>query len=214
MRITWGIESVGVDCRGREHEITLLWSLVSGKAHLTAKEFTDTSPPPTKYSILSPPNSIRGSTYPTANTTGIIASISAVTLASRWVGEHDDLIDFGDVNVSNAARGVSQIAFTQQFNSDVSVLEDDDATTISFMVPIQSSGVAGFQQQHFSPPVGQPYQKQPSVQPTFCDPTYNSYSSASTPRPGGFNDAASFAFAPPPTWDDYINAFGGNVPVN
>ncbi|KAL7487265.1 hypothetical protein ACHAW6_012864 [Cyclotella cf. meneghiniana] len=130
------------------------------------------------------------------------------------VGENDDLIDFGDDDVSNIARGVSHIAFTQQINSDVSVLGDDDATTASFMVPVQSSRVGGFQQQPFAPPVGQPYQQQPSVQPTFHDPTFNSYSSASTPRAGGFNDAASFAFAPPPTWDDYNNAFGGNISVN
>lgn len=26
--------AVGVDCRGREHEIVLVWSLVSGKAHV------------------------------------------------------------------------------------------------------------------------------------------------------------------------------------
>ena len=27
--------AVGVDCRGREHEIVLIWSLVSGKAHVS-----------------------------------------------------------------------------------------------------------------------------------------------------------------------------------
>lgn len=29
---------VGVDCRGREHEIVLVWSLVSGKAHVSLVE--------------------------------------------------------------------------------------------------------------------------------------------------------------------------------
>ena len=34
----WGGEkSVGVECRGREHEIVLVWSLVSGKAHVSSK---------------------------------------------------------------------------------------------------------------------------------------------------------------------------------
>ena len=28
-------KSVGVECRGREHEIVLVWSLVSGKAHVS-----------------------------------------------------------------------------------------------------------------------------------------------------------------------------------
>eukprot|EP00804_Cyclotella_cryptica_P006497 CCRYP_012785-RB/>CCRYP_012785-RB protein AED:0.04 eAED:0.04 QI:155/1/1/1/1/1/3/119/577 len=128
------------------------------------------------------------------------------------VGENEDLIDFGDDDVNNISRGVSQIAFSQHLISDVSVLGDDDATTASFMVPVQP-GVAGFQQQQpYFTPVSQPYPQQPPVQPTFQDPTFNSYSSGSTPRT--FNDAASFAFAPPPTWDDYKNAFGGSVSMN
>ena len=130
------------------------------------------------------------------------------------VGEDENLIDFGDDEVNNLSRGVSQILFTPQQSSDVSVLGDDDATTASFMVPYQPTRVP--QQQPFSPPANQPYQhqfnqQQPAVQPSFQDPTFNAYSSPTTPR---FNDAASFAYAPPPTWDDYKDAFGGSVTMN
>lgn len=133
------------------------------------------------------------------------------------VGEDENLIDFGDDSMNNLARGVSQIAFAAQNNSsDVSVLGDDDATTASFMVkttPMQSTGQ---QQPYYSQQSGQYYQQpmqhQPTMQTQYQDPTF-AYA-PSTPRGGGFNDAASFAYAPPPTWDDYNNAFGGGMSMN
>ena len=36
-----GETKVGVDCRGREHEITLMWSLISGKAHVSSLYLPD-----------------------------------------------------------------------------------------------------------------------------------------------------------------------------
>ncbi|KAL7516287.1 hypothetical protein ACHAWX_001319 [Stephanocyclus meneghinianus] len=222
MRITWGIKSVGVDCQGREHQITLLWSLVSGKAHLyiNNKEIYRHKPPSDKIFNPFTAQFHKGFNLPNSKYNGHhlinIHCYSCIPLGNsvQQVGENDDLIDFGEISVNNVAQGVSQIAVMQQFNLDVSVSGNDDATTVSFMLPIQSSGFAGFQQQQFSPPIGQPCQQQPSVQPTFRNPTFNLYSSMSTSHHGGFNDAASFAFAPPPTWDDYNNAFGGNVSVN
>jgi hypothetical protein len=128
------------------------------------------------------------------------------------VGEDENLIDFGEDSINDLSKGVSQIAFSQERSSDVSVLSvlgDDDATVASFMVPMQQpSGFGG--QRPLYPPVNQPYQQHVPVQPTFQDPTFNA-SFASTPRAAPFNDAASFAYAPPPTWDDYKNAFGGSV---
>ena len=129
------------------------------------------------------------------------------------VGEDENLIDFGEDNLHDLSRGVSQIAFSQP--SDVSVLGDDDATVASFMMPMQQP--AGFhqqpqQQQAFSnnqPYHPQIYQQAPPIKPGYQDPTF-SMSSPTTPR-NGLNDAASFAYAPPPTWDDYKDAFGGSV---
>ena len=136
------------------------------------------------------------------------------------VGEDENLIDFGEDSVHDLSRGVSQIAFSQQMPSDVSVLGDDDATVASFMVPMQQPG--GFaqqqqQQQHQSYNPAQQYQRQayqqaPPIQTGFQDPTFNpSFASPTTPRTNTFNDSASFAYAPPPTWDDYKDAFGGSV---
>jgi hypothetical protein len=139
------------------------------------------------------------------------------------VGEDENLIDFGEDTVHDLSRGVSQIAFSHQMPSDVSVLGDDDATVASFMMPVQQP--SGFmqqqqqqqqQQQPFYPPTNnQPYQQTmyqqaPPIYSDFQDPTFN-MPSPTTPRATRFNDAASFAFAPPPTWDDYKDAFGGSV---
>ena len=136
------------------------------------------------------------------------------------VGEDENLIDFGEDSVHDLSRGVSQIAFSQQMPSDVSVLGDDDATVASFMVPMQQPS-SGFrqQQQQYQPynPTQQyqqpTYQHAPPIQTGFQDPTFNpSFASpTSTPRINTFNDSASFAYAPPPTWDDYKDAFGGSV---
>ncbi|KAL7506173.1 hypothetical protein ACHAXN_003463 [Cyclotella atomus] len=137
------------------------------------------------------------------------------------VGEDENLIDFGEDTVHDLSRGVSQIAFSQQMPSDVSVLGDDDATVASFMMPVQQPGgfrrqQQQYQQQPLYPPTNnQPYQQTmyqqaPPIYSGFQDPTFN-MPSPTTPRPTLFNDAASFAYAPPPTWDDYKDAFGGSV---
>lgn len=142
------------------------------------------------------------------------------------VREDNDLIDFGEDSI---AHGVSQIKISRQVTSDVSVLGDDDATTASFMANTgwNSAGAPTVGQPYYSPGGQNIYQNnqmpssQPSLQPHFQDPTFNpnaqqwsgSFSSnpspAVTPRMGGLPFDASFASPPPPTWDDYNNAFGG-----
>ena len=134
------------------------------------------------------------------------------------VGENEDLIDFGEDSVHDLSSGVSQISFSHQMPSDVSVMGDDDVTVASFMAPMQQPSVFGMQQpqqqpqqQPFYPSNNQPYQQQLyQQQPAFQDPTFN-IPTQTTPRNGGVNDDMSFAYAPPPTWDDYKDAFGGSV---
>lgn len=139
------------------------------------------------------------------------------------IGE-DNLIDFG---ADDAAQGISQISITRQASSNVSVLADDDATTASFVINT-AWGSNGVQQQPPMPPVynnqQQPrYQQQPPPQyhdPTFQipyaqqqqPPSYVGSVSSASPRIGmGLPSDASFAVAPPPTWDDYNQAFGGST---
>mmetsp|Transcript_21039 Transcript_21039/g.38029 ORF Transcript_21039/g.38029 Transcript_21039/m.38029 type:complete len:580 (+) Transcript_21039:221-1960(+) len=146
------------------------------------------------------------------------------------IGE-DNLIDFG---ADEGERTVSQITFSRETTSDVSVM-DDDATTASFMMNTGWNSNVAQQQPAMpaqQPPVGQiysNYQQPPQYHdPTFRQPQYqdpraqyaqqqwNSVGTlSSTPatptnRPGIPSDA-SFAFAPPPTLDDYRDAFGGSV---
>ena len=144
------------------------------------------------------------------------------------VREDENLIDFGTDNSDAIARGVSQITISKQTASDVSVLGDEDATTASFMAKTgwNSAAVAAPPMRQPSYPMGPIYNSslpysQPSLQPHFHDPTFNpqlrpwnagSFTSdpslSATPRT--LSDA-SFAVPPPPTWDDYNNAFGGGA---
>eukprot|EP00956_Cyclotella_meneghiniana_P017040 scaffold27496_cov36-Cyclotella_meneghiniana.AAC.1 len=136
------------------------------------------------------------------------------------VGENEDLIDFGEDSVHDLSGGVSQISFAHPLPSDVSVLGDDDVTVASFMAPMQQHSAFDLQQQPqqqqqqqqpFYSSNNQPYQQRLyQQQPSFQDPTFNVPSQTTTPRNGGFNDEMSFAYAPPPTWDDYKDAFGGS----
>jgi hypothetical protein len=147
----------------------------------------------------------------------------------------DNLIDFG---VDDVAKAMTQISVSKENASDVSVL-DDDATTASFMVntawmsdrarapPVQPA----MSSNQLNP--GQMYlnqQPQPhahvQTQPRYYDPTFHSQyvqqpwgsvgvmpSPQVTPRnaSGGLPSSdVSFAVPPPPTWDDYKDAFGGS----
>jgi len=138
------------------------------------------------------------------------------------IGEDDNLIDFGE---DHATKAVSHINISRQYtDSDISVLGDDDATTASFTMNTAWNSGAGQQQQQPSMPM----QQQPSTgqiysnpQPTpYHDPTFRSqyaqqpWSSVGTlgsPTSGDGppSSGASFAVPPPPTWDDYNDAFGG-----
>jgi hypothetical protein len=145
----------------------------------------------------------------------------------------DNLIDFG---VDDASKAMTQISIHRETASDVSVL-DDDATTASFMVntawtsdrarapPLQPA----MSSNQLNP--GQMYlnqQPQLQPQPRYHDPTFHAQyaqqtwgsmggipSPAVTPRNtavGGMPSSdASFAVPPPPTWDDYKDAFGGST---
>ncbi len=120
------------------------------------------------------------------------------------VKEDENLIDFGDDDV---AKGVSHITISgQAATSDVSVLGDDDQTTVSFMMNTGWNSVnhAPPQQPPVQPYVnmGHMYQQQIPLQPHFNP------SPAVTPRGIPPTDA-SFVFAPPPTLEDFNNAFGG-----
>lgn len=140
------------------------------------------------------------------------------------IGEDDNLIDFG---VEDASRAISQIEITREKSSDISVLDDDDATTASFMLNTAwNSRDAQLQQLHeMSAPHQQPLTGHVYANPQWMpyhDPTFREQlvqqplSSAGTlGRPSGSTGLppsdASFAVPPPPTWDDYKDAFGGSV---
>ncbi len=143
----------------------------------------------------------------------------------------DNLIDFG---VDDASKAMTQISIHRETASDVSVL-DDDATTASFMVntawmsdrarttplqPVMSSNQLNPGQMYLN------QQPQLQPQPRYHDPTYAQYakqpwgSAGGIPSPqvtprnavGGMPPSdASFAVPPPPTWDDYRDAFGGST---
>lgn len=145
------------------------------------------------------------------------------------IGE-DNLIDLG---ADDATKAMQQISISRETASDVSVL-DDDATTASFML-----NTAWMSDRARAPPLqtamspnqlypGQMYlNQQPQYQPRYQDPTFNStnvqqpwgsvgsiQSPQVTPRSasGGMSSSdASFAVPPPPTWDDYKDAFGGST---
>lgn len=149
------------------------------------------------------------------------------------IGE-DNLIDFGTVD--DAARAVSQITISRQTTSDVSVLgDDDDKTTASFMLNTAWGSNAAAPQQQTLPAMMSPgmlipspaniYANQQQPSPQYQDPTFarQQYAqqpwssvgtvSSTTPRSGygGLPSSdASFAVPPPPTLDDYKNAFGGS----
>ena len=154
------------------------------------------------------------------------------------IGEDSNLIDFGTAD--ETTKAMSQISISRHTASDVSVLGDDDATTASFMLNATWGSSNGNQngavqhppmatisplQQQQPPSPGQmmyPNQQQPS--PHYQDPTFRGQyahqpwssvgtisSNPATPRGGGMPPSdASFAVPPPPTWDDYNNAFGGS----
>lgn len=144
------------------------------------------------------------------------------------IGE-DNLIDFGP---DDAAKAVSQITISRHTTSDVSVLDDDNATTASFIMNTAwNSHAAPPPQQLSQPPLpaaqnyaGQLYpSQQQQQQPQFRDPTFRAQyaqqpwssvgtlsSNPATPR-GAVGSDASFAVPPPPSWDDYQNAFGGST---
>jgi hypothetical protein len=138
------------------------------------------------------------------------------------VGEDDNLIDFGadDSPVGTLANGMSQISFSRQKSSDVSVLADDDATTASFMMRPGWNNPPG---QPSTMPIGNSYAHQPNFQSQYRDPTYaqpqrpwNSVGTfASNPvtntgRPG-LSSEMSFVVPPAPTLDDFRDAFGSST---
>jgi len=121
------------------------------------------------------------------------------------VKEDENLIDFGGDD--DLARGLSHVTISgHATTSDVSVLGDDDQTTASFMMNTgwNSSNYAPPQQPPVQPyaNMGQIFQQQIPLQPHFNP------SPAVTPRGMPPSDA-SFVFAPPPTLEDFNNAFGG-----
>lgn len=135
------------------------------------------------------------------------------------VGEDDNLIDFGedDNDHTGLANRVSQISFSPQTTSDVSVLADDDATTASFMMrpatfpngPLysqQTSQPANFQSQYhdptFAPPPQRPWN---AVGAIASNPA-----AAVNARPG-FSSEMSFAVPPAPTLADFKDAFGSST---
>jgi len=139
------------------------------------------------------------------------------------IGEDENLIDFGDLD--EATKKVSQISISRETTSDISVL-DDDATTASFVLNTawnSNNGAPQPPQPQMSPRGMYPNQQQ--YMPQYQDPTFRSqyaqsqqpWSSVGTistnpasPR-GQLPSDASFAVPPPPTWDDYNNAFGGST---
>lgn len=144
------------------------------------------------------------------------------------VGEDDNLIDFGedDTPVGALANGMSQIAFTRQNTSDVSVLADDDATTASFMMKSGWNNPAGQQQpmsmgnlyaQQLPPQQPNNYQPQYQHDPTYA-PSQRPWNSVGTissnpvvnTRPG-LSSEMSFVVPPAPTLEDYKDAFGGST---
>lgn len=137
------------------------------------------------------------------------------------IGEDDNLIDFGDID--EATKKVSQISISRQTTSDVSVLGDDDATTASFVLNTAWNSNNGVP----PPPPPQMSPRGMYPMPQYQDPTFSFRSqyaqsqqpwssvgtistNPATPR-GQLPSDASFAVPPPPTWDDYNNAFGGST---
>lgn len=152
------------------------------------------------------------------------------------IGENSsNLIDFGAPTRDQLTRDFSSIEISNEPTSDVSVLGfDDDRTTASFMqkthfpagqppafaMPPQNIQHAGYG----SPP---PPQQQPQYRadPTYTPPHYHQPIQQQQPQvwnAAGSNPAqpqhsasstASFAMAPPPTLDDFKNAFGSSMSV-
>ncbi len=140
------------------------------------------------------------------------------------VGEDDNLIDFGEDDddtppVGGLANGVSQISFSPQTTSDVSVLADDDATTASFMMKQEWNNPAGQQATTMPNQMSQ----QANVQfhyrdPTFAPPPQRPWNTVGTissnpamnARPGLSSDV-SFAVPPAPTLADFKDAFGSST---
>ena len=126
------------------------------------------------------------------------------------VGEDTNLIDFGDPD-DTLAKGVSQITISRRMQSDVSVLEDDDATTASFMMnpngqpttmPAGNNVYAPNQYQYRDPTYAPPQRPWNGVGTISSNPVANT-------RPG-LSSEMSFVVPPAPTLDDYNNAFGGS----
>lgn len=156
------------------------------------------------------------------------------------IGENSNLIDFGAPASDQLAQGFSSIEISNQPTSDVSVLGfDDDRTTASFMqnaygpagagqppafaMPPQNIQHAGYG----SPPPPPPQQPHYRADPTYTPPHYhqpiqqqqqpqvwNSAVGFNPTQPQHFaSSTASFAMAPPPTLDDFQNAFGSSMSV-
>mmetsp|Transcript_1110 Transcript_1110/g.1505 ORF Transcript_1110/g.1505 Transcript_1110/m.1505 type:complete len:521 (-) Transcript_1110:153-1715(-) len=142
------------------------------------------------------------------------------------VGEDDNLIDFGEDDddatpVGGLANGVSQISFSPQTTSDVSVLADDDATTASFMMRPGFNAPAG---QQATVPNGPLYSQQANFQSQHRDPTFappqrpwntmgtipSNPAAAVNARPG-LSSEMSFAVPPAPTLADFKDAFGSST---
>ena len=151
------------------------------------------------------------------------------------IGENSNLIDFGAPTSDQLARDFTSIEISNEPTSDVSVLGfDDDRTTASFMrntqfpagqppafaMPPQNIQPAGYG----SPPP--PQQPQYRSDPTYTPPHYHQpiqqqqpqvWNNAVGPNPAqpqhSTSSTASFAMAPPPTLDDFKNAYGSSMSV-
>lgn len=148
------------------------------------------------------------------------------------IGE-DNLIDFG---ADEASKVLSQITISRQTTSDISVMDNDDATTASFVMGTawNSNGAVPPPQQHYpslsprQPTAAQLYPNQqpqpppqqyhdPTFRPPYAQQQWTGVGTVSSPNPtsphygAGLPSDASFAVPPPPTWDDYNDAFGGST---
>lgn len=148
------------------------------------------------------------------------------------IGE-DNLIDFG---ADEASKALSQITISRQTSSGISVMDNDDATTASFvmgtawnsndMAPPSRQQYSSFSPRH--PTAAHLYpNQQPQLPPhQYHDPTFRSphaqqqwtgVGTVSSPNHTSPHNGASlpsdasFAVPPPPTWDDYNDAFGGST---
>ncbi|KAL3766937.1 hypothetical protein ACHAW5_011156 [Stephanodiscus triporus] len=132
------------------------------------------------------------------------------------IGE-DDLIDFGDDD------GTPKYVFPGNFErpADFSAM-DDDITTASFAANAawDVNGAPPPPRPPIPPARSSAGRLHPAQEQPCWDPTFRSqqpWSSAGTissnpitPRGMMHASDASFAVPPPPTWDDYNNAFGGS----